>query len=334
MILIELDLAGAEWVIVAYVSGDKNMIGVIESGKSPHIVTGSLITGVPEELVEAEHKVIGSLTDRDTIADLRKQIKGLLMDQYFLPSSMSIRQGGKKSNHGLNYNMQYKRFALENEIPENDALRIVHAYSHTAYPGLQDYWAMIRDCLRKDRTLVNLLGRKVRLLGEWGTELFDKAYSYIPQSTVAGISLDAMASVFEDQRPVMRPAQIMAQVHDSVVFQYPEGKHMDDDLLRIAQFIVHAKEHMSPVLKYGAHEFTLGVDAKVGRSWGEMTSIGRPKDVEGVAAKLRLFFDKESSAADQSPAAGPAASEVEALVSQIPDHPEMLVVGHTETSAQ
>ena len=33
-LLIELDKAGAEWVIVAYISGDGAMIQVVESGKS------------------------------------------------------------------------------------------------------------------------------------------------------------------------------------------------------------------------------------------------------------------------------------------------------------
>ena len=31
--LLEFDLAGAEWVVVAYLSGDERMIDVVESGK-------------------------------------------------------------------------------------------------------------------------------------------------------------------------------------------------------------------------------------------------------------------------------------------------------------
>ena len=51
-VLIELDKAGAEWVVVAYLAGDARMIEICESGRSPHPITGSYITGIPVELIE------------------------------------------------------------------------------------------------------------------------------------------------------------------------------------------------------------------------------------------------------------------------------------------
>ena len=47
MILLELDLAGADWVIVAYESQDENMLTIVEEGLDPHASTGSLISGAP-----------------------------------------------------------------------------------------------------------------------------------------------------------------------------------------------------------------------------------------------------------------------------------------------
>src|SRR5215510_138225 len=133
MMMLEFDLAGAEWVVVAYLANDENMIGVVKSGKSPHIVTGSLISGASEDFVLQEHKLVGSHTDPNTIEMLRRQLT--IPPGIFLPRIMSIRQAGKKSNHGLNYNMKYRRFALENEMPEADAEPIVNAYVNKAYPG-------------------------------------------------------------------------------------------------------------------------------------------------------------------------------------------------------
>src|SRR3990167_2586341 len=57
-ILIELDKRQAEWVVVAFSSGDANMMRVIKEGKDPHAYTGSLMTGLPEELIIMEDKLI------------------------------------------------------------------------------------------------------------------------------------------------------------------------------------------------------------------------------------------------------------------------------------
>lgn len=58
--LIELDLAGADWSVVANLSGDQNMMGVLKSGKSPHIVTAQLMTGLPESVIEKEDELLKS----------------------------------------------------------------------------------------------------------------------------------------------------------------------------------------------------------------------------------------------------------------------------------
>lgn len=273
-LLLEFDLSGAEWVVVAYKSNDSNMIGVVESGKSPHVVTGSLISNIPEDLVQQEHKLIGSMTDATEITKLREdELADLyLFPQAFLPRTMSIRQAGKKSNHGLNYGMKYRKFALLNEIPENDALVMCSAYAEVAYPGIQNYWSETREQLKKDRTLVNCFGRKVKLRGEWGNDLFMEAYSYVPQSTVVDSVNEAMCQVFDNEEPIFVPMELGAQVHDSLMLQYPVpvySREWDD----LASFCLRVKEYMRPELEYSGHKFRLNSDLKVGISWGDMHEI-------------------------------------------------------------
>lgn len=272
MLMIEFDLAGAEWVVVAYLSGDKNMIGVVESGKSPHIVTGALISGAPEDFVLEEHKLVGSHTDQDVIAKLRMPL-AIPEGIRFLPRSMSIRQAGKKSNHGLNYGMRHRRAALEWEIAEKEAEPIVEAYSSVAYPGLKDYWEGIRQELKdNNRTMENCFGRKVRLLGEWGQELFNEAYSFKPQSTVVDIVLQAMCDVFEDRDLCMMQLRLGAQVHDSLMVQaeIPTDAVGWDDL---AIACMKTVRYLRPDIHYGEHTFKLDVDAKIGLSWGGMHKL-------------------------------------------------------------
>lgn len=288
--LIEFDLAGAEWVVIAYLSGDKNMLEIAQSGRSPHTATGSLISGAPESFVEEESKLVGLNSDPDLIRELRTPLKeawGSVLHSFFLPRSMSVRQAGKKSNHGLNYGMRYRRFALENEMMETDAKPIVEAYSTTAYPGLQNYWEDTRRLLRRDRTLTNCFGRKVRLLGEWGPELFNQAYSFRPQSTVFDVCRIGMMSAFRDESAAFRPAQLAAQVHDSLLFDY-----LSHHLSGIREFCCKMKHHyMRPLLRIAdpegiSREFQLGVDVKMGWNWGEMKDVPYPEDLTSLEPYL------------------------------------------------
>ena len=133
--LVELDLSGAEWQVVAFVSNDPNMIEVVRSGKDPHVVTGSLISNAPEDVVVREDKVVDKASEPDLVSRLRADMTELEdIPNLFLPRAMSIRQAGKKSNHGLNYNMGYRRFALENEMQEGESKTIVEHVSQQSLP--------------------------------------------------------------------------------------------------------------------------------------------------------------------------------------------------------
>lgn len=277
---LELDLAGAEWVIVAYLADDPAMISVVESGESPHVATGHFMTDVPKEHILLEHKIVGSATDPEMIKELRLSDPKLeeMMDlATFLPRSMSIRQAGKKSNHGLNYDMRYKRFALTNEIPENESSVLVDTY-HSVYPGVrQRFHKDIQNELRKTRSITDLFGNKVRLLDQPGPDLYDKAYSYKPQSTVANIVKRAMRLCYNDRSPLFRLMEMCANVHDSLLFDYP-SKPWD----RFVEFAHAVRDYMSPELSVNGHTFTLNVDAKYGKNWGDM----KPLKLEDRLEKL------------------------------------------------
>lgn len=281
MLMFNFDLAGAEWVVVAYLANEPNMLSVVKSGKSPHVCTGSFITGYPEDVIEAEHKLVGDNTDPELIQELRRDKLPQLWElpHRFLPRTMSIRQAGKKSNHGLNYDMRYRRFALENEITEAEAKPIWLGYNTVAYPGLPKWRDGIRQELRdNDRTLENCFGRKVRLLDEAGPELWMAAYAFKPQSTVVDIANKALVLIHEDPE---LPDFLGAQVHDSIMGMFPErGVHLGRAVQRI-------KQHMSPALRYSGHEFVIGVDAKAGRDWSRMKGFKLCDDPDELEERIR-----------------------------------------------
>ncbi len=259
-LLVELDKAGAEWVIVAYVANDGAMIQVIEAGLSPHVATGVLISYSNKEFVELENKVVGLSTDPIKISNLRADLE--MDNEWWLPRSMSIRQAAKKSNHGLNYDMQYRRFALENEIQEGDASDLVERY-HQAYPGIRQWHQKIQEQLRKNRMLTNCFGRQRRFMDGWGPQLFDAAYSFIPQSTTFDITRVGMIGWQNDEE--MSKIELLAQTHDSLTFQFNDVKNGKD----IAPHAVKiGLDYMNPTLTYNQKEFQIGTTMKLGTNWG------------------------------------------------------------------
>lgn len=283
MLLLEFDKSGAEWVVVAYLSGDARMIDVVESGKSPHVVTGAIMSRAPEELVKKEDKIIEKNTDPDVISALRRQHMPELFDMnLFLPRTMSIRQCGKKSNHGLNYDEQYRTFALTNEIEEWEAKIIVAKYREEVYPGIPLWHEAIRDELKDGRTLIDLLGNRVTLLDEWGGDLFRQAYSYKPQSTVVGCVNEAMRLMYSDRSPAFLKADLLTQTHDSVTLQYPL------DFEQMAYFaMIFGLGYMSPELTCNSRTFKIKTDLKVGLNWGHMVEVPLTADVNEVYHGLR-----------------------------------------------
>lgn len=291
-LLLEFDKAGAEWVVVAYLSGDARMLSIIREGKSPHVVTGSLISGVDEELVSLENDIVGQNSDPHTVAELRNdpRLSPLFVpgNSFFLPRTMSIRQAGKKSNHGLNYGMKFRRFALENEMDEKDSKIIVDNYAHKAYTGLPLWWESIRDELKRDRTLTNCFGRKVRLLDEWGDDLFNAAYSFKPQSTIGDMVNRAIVAAYEDYSPAFYPMDLLTQTHDSATVQYPT-----DDWTLMAEFCIKFGLHyMSPEIEYNSRKFTVGTDLKVGVNWGDMHKVKLTENIKDMADGLQSAWEK------------------------------------------
>lgn len=268
-LIYSFDLKQAEWVVCAYYSRDGNMIDAVESRKDIHINTGHLITGIPPDLIAKESKAVGQATDPDWIEDTRrKEVPDLFKENWFLPRSMSIRQMGKKSNHGLNLDEGAERFALEYEIEYGEARRIVDGY-HRVYPGIRNsFHKGVQDQLDKDRTLINCFGDKRRFLNAWGRDLFKEGYAFIPQSTVVHITDEAMCLIYEDEADLMQPVELCQEVHDNVKLQYPAGSWA-----KAAGMVDRVVEHMTPTIEYWGRSFKIEVELKVGINLSDMIEI-------------------------------------------------------------
>lgn len=266
-VFLEVDKRQAEWVVVAYATGDANMISAVEKGIDVHTHTASLMFHADPDLIKKEHKLVGHHTDSDHIRELRQEMLSEFYDARW-PRTMSLRQCGKKSNHGLNYDEGPNGFALINEIEIPEARRIVELY-HKIYPGIRLWYEQIKRELRADRTLTNCFGRSVRFMGEWGDDLWKSAYAMIPQSTVVDSLNDGMVKIHADKElcsPIGYNIDVLAQVHDSVLMQVPIKVLEDEDNFNYIRDKITF--YTSPYITYNARTFAIASDYKVGLNWG------------------------------------------------------------------
>lgn len=266
--LVEVDKRQAEWVVVAYASNDTNMIQAIKDGKDVHSYTASLMFGVPMDLVTYEKDIIGHSTNAEAIKQLRMDDPTLCkMYTPQWPRGMSLRQCGKKSNHGLNYDEGYLNFALLNEMEPTESKRIINMY-HGIYPGIRKGHEAVRRQLQNNRTLTNCFGRRVRFMGEWGNDLWKSAYSFIPQSTVVDSLNQGMIRIYNDDLICVQwNVDILAQVHDSILMQVPIEVVKDRELFEA--YLSKVYDYTSPTLSYNGNDFKIATDAKIGFNWGE-----------------------------------------------------------------
>lgn len=232
------------------------------------------MTGVPMELISKEDKLIGHLSDPTEIRAIREsgafspEEKIIFAAARFVPRSMSIRQCGKKANHGLNYDEGYKMFALINEMGEGESKIICRDYKTVVYPGVKRWHQFTQEQLGRERVLYNCFNRKQRFLDGWSEQLFKAAYSFIPQSTVSDLLNWGIIKTYEDQHPCMEGVEILAQVHDSILLQIPIG-----DWDKMAEATCRVKEHLDPEMEYHGRKFRIATDMKIGLSWGDMTEV-------------------------------------------------------------
>ena len=269
------DLSQAENRMVAYVGNIPEMIDAFESGKDVHRLTASLIFKKPYDMISDEE-------DSSPFGD-----------------GKSERDWGKRANHGLNYDFGYRSFALMYEMPESDAKFIVESY-HRAYPGVRNnYHAHVRNSLRENRTITNLMGRKTLFLDAWGDSLFKEAYACIPQGTTGDVVNErGLNYIYYDQRQ-FGPLELLIQVHDSIGFQIP----LSSSWLEHARMLQAIKQSLeTPLTTHFGRSFVVPVDLMMGltlnkRTGAEIKAKKWPSKLEELAAQLEKTYLELSNGA-------------------------------------
>ncbi len=274
------DLSQIENRIVAYVGGVIPQIEAFEQGIDLHRLTASVILGKPYDQISSED---GS----SPLGDGRQ----------------SERYWGKKGNHATNYDVSYKTLALKNEMTERDAKEVLETI-HRGYPQIRGgYHVLIQNMLKKDRTVTNLFGRTRLFLGpiipshpfipkHACSETYRKAYAQLPQSTTADkINEHGLNYIYYNQH-LFRPVELLAQIHDSIVFQIPLSVPWEVH----AEMLLLMKQSLEQPLYWHNTEIQTPCDLSIGlnmqkESMEELKSKEIPGDVNLFANKLKEAYD-------------------------------------------
>lgn len=266
-----VDLSQAENRIVAYLGPDIAMIEAFENGIDIHSNTAGLIFGIdPMEIKQMD--------DNDVKCDLAGQ-------------RYTHRFWGKKANHGLNYGLGYKSFALHLEVQEKEARFIWEQY-HRAYPGVRKFHLMIQEQLKKNRTVENLFGRKYRFVDRWGDSLFKDAYAFIPQSTVADkINRHGLNYLYYNQE-TFPTLELLMQVHDSIVFQIPLSVGFEEQ----AGMLLALKASLEQPISYQGRSFSIPMDTSIHlhnlKAGIAIKAASFPSSLDAAASKLERAYKK------------------------------------------
>jgi DNA polymerase-1 len=180
----------------------------------------------------------------------------------------SRRHMAKILGHGTNFCGQPAEMQRHTKIPVSDIKEFQGAY-FTAFPSHLRWHADVANTLVSDGYIVTLFGRRRHFLGRrTDPETIRKAVAFEPQSITADTLNRATIRNWKLAPGVI---QLLLQVHDSILLQYPE--HLETELvpqiLECFRF-VHTLR--------GGRKFTIPAEAKVGWNWADADEIidGKP----------------------------------------------------------
>ena len=192
-LLISADYSQIELVVLAHLSGDKNLISAFENEKDIHAQTASLIFGTDESKVTPEQ-----------------------------------RRMAKTINFGVMYGMSAFRLSNELNISRTDAALFIDAYFKT-YSGVRTF---IDDLIKKTEEtgyVTTIFGRKryipsINSQNKTEKEAASRVTVNTPiQGSAADIVKTAMLNLDKALKAEKSSAKLLLQVHDELILEVPSA---------------------------------------------------------------------------------------------------------------
>ena len=229
-VLISADYAQIELVVLAHLSGDKNMCQAFIEGTDVHKATAALIFGVKPEEVTAE-----------------------------------MRRTAKTINFGVIYGMSAFRLANDLGISRTQAAQFISSYDQL-YAGITNFKAQTILNAETNGYVETILGRRRPIININSRNKVEKAgaermaINTPVQGSAADIVKKAMIEVDSALKEMNNGAKLLLQVHDELILECP------DEQKTIEETIALVKDKMENAVKLNV---PLRVSIEHGKNWGE-----------------------------------------------------------------
>ena len=259
--LLEFDFAGQEFRWMAVVSGDETMLKMCAEGEDAHAYMGAKVQGMTYKEIRQR------LEDKD-------------------PKAKDARQLGKVANLSLQYRTSAKtlvrvaRVGYNLKLTDQEAMAI-HATYKTTYPYVTEYWKIKATAMADRGWTDTVAGRRIHVgtVDKWRRytkdgELEDNTWS----SESTGINFPIQGSgadqkylalaVLKSYLPRVQ-GRFYFELHDGIFIVVPD-EHADKALHDVRRLLSNL-----PYKKAWGVDLPIAfpVDAKVGKSWGDLKEV-------------------------------------------------------------
>lgn len=238
-----IDLEQAESRGVAYLSGDENYIYACESSDLHTTVC---------QMVWPDLEWTG---DAKKDKDVAEQI----FYRFF-----SYRDMSKRGGHGTNYYGKPATMARHLKVPR-DVMENFQDRYFERFPGIPEWHQRVMTDLMVDGWLMTPFGRVRRFFGRPDDDAtIRKAIAFEPQSLISDIINTGLWRVWR----YLPDVQILAQVHDAILIQYPAD--MENEI------IPEVTRLLEVPIRVGDRTMVIPTEAKVGWNWGAHDATENP----------------------------------------------------------
>ena len=240
------DLSQAEARVVSYLCGDEVSIQGYANGLDVHTEYAAAIAYILERISKEDFLRM----KKDNPEEFKKW-----------------RDLGKQVKHATNYDGSYNVLVescmteMEMYLSAAEAKELLAA-GQEINQQLKGWHRSIRAELDDKKPLITPLNKIRWFGGQRGVpKTYKEAYAFIPQSTVGHLTLKGMLRIYQE---LGDEVDLLLQVHDEVVFQFPEDK----PALALA-----ARELMEEDIPISGRTLMIPSELSVGYRWGSLEEI-------------------------------------------------------------
>jgi len=271
-VFVQVDQAGAEALIVAYLCDHRRYREMFLQGIKPHVYVALHMFRLAWEnelgfsLQDYCDAPMDKLTSLSRWAEVDEVIKA--SDDW--PASRRYYYLAKQTCHSSNYGIKAPTFRLnvlqksdgKIALSLSDAQHFLDVY-HSLFPEIRSWNQDVTQQVLRTRLLRNLFGHPRQFTGHLDDSAQKEWFAFIPQSTVGTITNFAFVELQRQVEAGTLPADVLQNNHDSVLLQC-----LPQDVDVVARAASAALNR--PLVSPRTEMFFMRSEASVGETWGDM----------------------------------------------------------------